>query len=179
LLGARAIFSLFILACRIFGASHDRIINSSVRGFAGEGFFEKIRRQPSYPLLALLRRRLLRYKQERVADRMRLAQIAIRLMPKIERPGAEASFHTHWVFPIEHDTPDDLMRYLWSRGFDASRGTSSMYVVEPPADRSHITCPEARKTFTRSLYLPVYEGLKPRDIERLAQAVQEFVAVTK
>lgn len=173
LLSYRPVFSLFYQGCRIVGASHDEIISASVRGFAGPGFFERIRQRPSYPLLALLARRL-KDDGAGIEDRVALARRAIGLMPAVERPGDQAPWHTHWVFPIQEDEPEMLIPSLWSRGFDATRGASSLCVVEPPEGRPETEPSKARRAFSRLLYLPVHPGLRRRDVERLARAVQEI-----
>jgi perosamine synthetase len=176
LLSYRPVFSLFYRGCRLAGASHDAIISGSVRGFAGPGFFGRIRQRPSFPLLALLARRLKRCDSQGIEDRAALARLAIGLMPTVERPGDRAPWHTHWVFPIQEDEPEMLIPSLWARGFDATRGASSLCVVDPPADRPEMEPAQARRAFSRLLYLPVHPGLRGRDVERLAQAVQESKA---
>jgi perosamine synthetase len=177
LLSYRPVFSLFYFGCRLTGASHDAVISGSVRGFsgtgAGAGFFGRIRQRPSFPLLALLARRL---KQDGrgIEERAALARRAIGLMPSVERPGDQAPWHTHWVFPIQEEEPEMLIPSLWARGFDATRGASSLCVVDPPADRPETEPSQARQAFSRLLYLPVHPGLRRRDVERLARAVQEI-----
>jgi dTDP-4-amino-4,6-dideoxygalactose transaminase len=172
----RPLFSLFCQACRMAGASHDAIINDSVRGFAGPGFFERIRRRPSFPLLALLARRLKRCDRTGIEERSALARVAIGLLPAVERPGDQAPWHTHWVFPIQADEPEMLIPALWARGFDATRGASSLCVVDPPEGRPELEPSEARRAFARLLYLPVHPGLTRQDVERLARSVQEIKA---
>jgi dTDP-4-amino-4,6-dideoxygalactose transaminase len=172
----RPLFSLFCQACRMAGASHDAIINDSVRGFAGPGFFERIRRRPSFPLLALLARRLKRCDRTGIEERSALARVAIGLLPAVERPGDQAPWHTHWVFPIQADEPEMLIPALWARGFDATRGASSLCVVDPPEGRPELEPSEARRAFARLLYLPVHPGLTRQDVERLARSVQEIQA---
>jgi perosamine synthetase len=173
LLSYRPVFSLFYQGCRIAGASHDAVISGSVRGFAGPDFFGRIRQRPSLPLLALLARRL-KGDGRGIEDRAALARLAIGLMPSVERPGDQAPWHTHWVFPIQEDEPEMLIPSLWARGFDATRGASSLCVVDPPKDRPETEPSRARRAFSRLLYLPVHPGLRRRDIERLARAVQEI-----
>jgi dTDP-4-amino-4,6-dideoxygalactose transaminase len=95
-------------------------------------------------------------------------------MPDLERPGEQVPDHTHWVFPVLHGAPDELVRHLWAAGFDATRGASSMYVVEPPAGRAGAAAAEATRAFARMLYLPAHEGTSRRDLERLARAVNGF-----
>jgi perosamine synthetase len=173
------IFGIFVAVCQCLGRSHDQIISSAVRGFPGPGFFTKIRQQPCSPLLALLERRLKNFDQSRIERRMAVASAAIKFMPHIERPGAKAPRHTYWVFPIQTATPDKLMQFLWRMGFDATRGASSLYVVEPPIDRPKLMSNGApRQVIQNVLYLPVYPGITANDLQRLACAITDFQADT-
>lgn len=172
----RAVYSLFTFGCRMLDISHDRIISNRVRGFAGKHFFAQIRQRPSSALLALLERRLRELNHERIAERIALAELAIAGMRSMKRPGDQAQNHTHWVFPILHETPEGLIRHLWDRGFDATLGASSLYVVDPPVDRPERQPTEAKQAFQQLLYLPVDAGMSRRDIVRLCSAVSEFDA---
>lgn len=155
LLSYPSVFTLFALGCKAVGASHDAVISGSVRGFAGPGFFAKIRQQPSAPLLRLLERRFENFDRSTIAERAALARRVIDLLPDLERPGNGAAVHTYWVFPVLHDDPERLIHHLWARGVDATRGASSLCVVEPPGDRPETEPAEARALFARLLYVPV------------------------
>lgn len=172
LLSYRPVYSLFTALCRLLGRDHDRLISERVRGFSGEDLLVEIRQRPSAPLLALLERRLRRFDQGTIARRMAAARLAIERMPSLRRPGDQAPEHTHWMFPALHEQPDELVRSMWNAGFDATRGASSLYVVDPPADRPELEPAEARAAFEHLLYLPVYAGLSPRRIERMATVVR-------
>jgi dTDP-4-amino-4,6-dideoxygalactose transaminase len=172
-LSARWTFTAIMAGCRLLGIDHDEFVGRSARGFPGGELLAKIRRRPSAPLLALLKRRITNYAQSSISERIRLASLAIDLLP-CETPGSEALGHSYWVFAILHDEPDLLMRRLAAHGFDATRGASSLYVVEPPADRPQNRALKAEAAFDRLLYLPVYPGVSPREIERLADAVLCF-----
>jgi len=76
------------------------------------------------------------------------------------------------MFPALHEQPDELVRSMWNAGFDATRGASSLYVVDPPADRPALEPAEARAAFEHLLYLPVYAGLSRQHIERLATTIR-------
>lgn len=175
LLSGRALFAAFVALCRACGTDHERVLGASVRGFAGGDFFRKIRCRPSFPLLALLERRISRFDGRGVARRVELAKFARRLMPRLETPGACAADHSYWVFPVRHRAPDLLMQHLWRKGFDATRGATSLCAFDPPPDRDEPA--DARRALEEVLYLPVYAGMSERDVERLAAAVAEFDAV--
>jgi perosamine synthetase len=170
------VFSVFVAACRAVGRCHDEVISAAVRGFPGAALIASIRHQPGYPLLALLHRRLRRFDPVAIEQRMEAAHAALRLTPRMRRPGALAEPHTYWVFPIQSHSPDRLVHFLWQQGFDATRGASSLHVVEPPAERGEFIPTEAGQAMREVLYLPIYPGISRDDLQRLAQAVTDFEA---
>ena len=177
LLGYRPFYTLFVNAARLFGADHERVLATAVRGFAGGEFFTRIRRRPALPLLAMLRRRIAQGLQPSVARRCARARQLADLLPAVERPGALAAWQSHWVFPVVHPRTDALIAYLQARGFDATRGASSMAVVA--LTNSGMRAPKATNVasaFAMLCYLPAHEGMSARDIERLAAAMREFEA---
>jgi dTDP-4-amino-4,6-dideoxygalactose transaminase len=173
LLSCRPVYSLFIALCRISGIDHDRLISEKVRGFPGDQFFQQIRHRPSAALLSLLAHRIRTFDPRTIERRTAIANHAIEQMPLLPRPGDRAAAHTHWVFPVLDESPDEILPPLWKKGFDATRGASSLHVVEPPADRPDLDPVEARQAFQRLLYLPVYSGVSRRSVERLAAALRE------
>jgi perosamine synthetase len=174
LLMLRLPFTLFCAACRVLERDHDDVVSHAVRGFSGPDFFANIRHQPSFPLLALLHRRLARFDGRRVEQRRQAADLVRRLSPGLARPGREAADHSYWTFPVESDLPDDLVRHLWRCGFDATRGSWSLYAVPAPAAGAHPEATEAVATMRRVVYVPVYPEVAPRDLVRLADALREF-----
>lgn len=169
-------FSLLANCCRWLGTSHDAVLSRSVRGFADGDFFRRIRRQPSLPLLALMIRRLKQSHANRVARRIGLAERILVELPGITRPGENAGYHSYWVLPVHHDRPDELIRSLWQSGFDATRGASSMTVIEP--DDPGLPVPhQARDSLRRLLYLPFDESMSDADVQRLAAAIRNFESI--
>ena len=177
MLAWRPIYTLFGAICRLAGINHDRLISSTVRGFPGGEFFRRIRQRPCCALLNLLERRLAHYDRGEIAARIAAAQTASRLLPYLDRPGDRTQHHTYWLYPILHEYPEALIDFLWRDGFDATRGASSMYVVEPAPDRSHLPAANARRIFSRLLYLPVHSRMTHRDIERLANCLTQFETI--
>jgi dTDP-4-amino-4,6-dideoxygalactose transaminase len=176
LLAKRPLYGAFVRLCRVLGTDAERVLAASVRGFAGGDLFRKIRQRPPYPLLALLRRRVGQYDAGGIAWRIALAAHARRAMPRLPVPGAEAADHAWWVFPVRHAEADRLMQHLERRGFDATRGASSLAVVDAPPGREAPA--QARQAMEEVLYLPVHEGMDAADVDRLARAVAEFDALS-
>ncbi len=168
------VFGALALACRLLGTDHDVVISRAVRGFSGPDFFGKIRRRPSYPLLALLERRLRTFDGRRIERRRTIAEGARADLPSATHVGAGAHPHSHWIFPIASSAPDLLTRHLWARGFDATRGETSLAVLDPPRDRSELTAIEAADAMSRMVYLPVHLGATRGQLRRLGRAVSDF-----
>ena len=167
-------FGMLAVGCRLTGRTHDRVISHTLRGFPGPDLLRRIRMLPSAPLLALLERRITTFEVRRIERREKIARLALSLIPAIEHPGNAACFHTHWVVPICVDEPDELMRKLWRAGFDATRGASSLAVVDPPSNRPETEPVEARRAMSRLLYLPISPGMRRRDMERLTAIVNAW-----
>jgi len=176
LLSYRAVFTCWTGVLQFLGIDYDALISRSVRGFTGSGFLEKVHRQPSAALLALLARRLATYLQQRVEKRRQLARQAAELLSYATIPGHDNRDHTFWVFPILCDEPEALRRHLIACGFDATLGASSMCAVEPPDD-SRPRARQVERELKRLLYLPVYPGLTIPDLERLVEAIAGFEAL--
>lgn len=166
------VFGALALSCRWLGSTHERMVSGVARGFPGNEFFERIRRQPCAPLLRLLQRRIAQGVQTSAVQRAKHARQLQALLGEC-CVGIAAPTHHHWLFPITHDDPEGLVRRLAARGFDATRRASSLDVI--PAPPGALPAPEAARVFSRLIYLPAHEGMSPGDIERLAAAVVAFV----
>jgi hypothetical protein len=70
------------------------------------------------------------------------------------------------------------MHHLWARGFDATRGASSLGVVTPPAARPDAAASQAQAAMAEMVYLPVSTQMSPDQLERLATEVRAFDATT-
>ena len=163
------VFGVFVRVCRLLGASYDSVIGGSLRSFPGTGLLTRIRRRPSAPLLALLRRRITTYDDSRTEARVALADRIVKSMPGVRRPGEKANAHSHWVFPIYADEPEALKKRLQLVGFDATQGASGMNAIEVSTEGSDLSPRLARSAMDRILYLPVSAHLGEQDIARLAE----------
>lgn len=171
-----AAYGVLASACRLLGTDHDAVISRALHGFAGPDFFRRIRHQPSYPLLALLERRVRTFDGSVIERRRRVAEAARAWLPAAAQVGGAAAHHSHWVFPVTSSAPEQLTRHLWSRGFDATRGRTSLAVVAPPRHRPELTAPEAAGTLSRVVYLPVHAAARSDQLDRLVDAVRDFGA---
>ena len=167
----RPFLALVVRACRLIRFNHDHLFNGSARSFPGPRFFSRIRQQPCTPLLALLRRRLQTYDPRRLAQRASKGELLVRLLhDRVPCPGAAASGHTHWVFPVRVDDPAGVISSLAAAGFDATQG-QSMIVVPPPPDRPELDPRAARDGMAKIVYLPFYPEMPTRSLERMAKVL--------
>jgi len=168
--------SCFVAVSRALGRSHDTVMSACVRGFAGPGFFDRIRNRPSTPLLALLARRLTAFDLARIGRRTEAAESVASRSPGVMRPGTLARPHTHWVFPVLAADPDHAVRTLWANGFDATRGASSLGVLETPGHRPDTDPVQARTAMDGLLYVPALPWLSVHQLDRLALTLNSAVA---
>jgi dTDP-4-amino-4,6-dideoxygalactose transaminase len=168
-------YSGFVRACALAGKDHDKVIQGTVRGFAGGDFFRKIRRQPSAPLCALIARRLEASNGERVRQRIEIAlELRRELGKAVEIAGGDSKLHSYWVFTIQCDAPARVVETLRARGFDAT-AVATLSVLPPPAGREALEARESRQILARMVYLPVYPELPRRKIAELAELVRSSV----
>lgn len=175
LLATRPAYTGFSWACRVLRVDQDALIARSVMGFRGDGFFERIRRRPSAPLLALLHRRLHRSRAETFRERGRVGTDWVGRLPEPLRVGATARHNTWWVIPVRVDDPEALQCYLYGKGFDASRGSSSMVNLGEEVGASGGSCPQGQALMREILYLPVYPGVSAAERRRLLDVIESWL----
>lgn len=169
LVGHEPLFALLRGYARARGTSHDAIIGRAARSFAGGELLQRIRLQPSTPQLALLARRVARPNLERLRARAAAGDAFARSLPEtVRRPGARVAEHSHWLFPVLVVRPDELKTGLWARGFDATRGTSSLTAVEAAPERPDVRAPRAAEMMEQLLFVPVYPEIPAAARRRLA-----------
>jgi dTDP-4-amino-4,6-dideoxygalactose transaminase len=167
----RPAYSTIVSLCRAVGLDHDRLVNSSVRGFANGCFFAGIRKQPSGALLRLMRQRLTRVDQHKLDERMRRAErIMGNLRGTANFPGSACAVHTHWLLPMAAARPSRLIQLLNRAGYDSTQG-QSLIVVPPPVGRPDLIATLARETMAKIVFLPCYAEMPLAAVDRLADIV--------
>ncbi len=147
------------------GVDFDNMANASARGFSKTDLLNQLRRQPSIPLLRLLRRRWSTYNTTRIDRRIALGRTLDRELIDLPPPD-----HTYWIYPVFCECPDELCRRLRAKGFDATR-LARMSVV-PTADENRQAC-RARWVWEHAVVLPWYPELNEQAIMQMAEIVRE------
>jgi perosamine synthetase len=132
----------------LFGGDVDRAISGLTRGFGQSPPVERFRQRPPDAMIALLSRRLA--SPANVARRKGAAEALLGAASGRHTPGGRALEPTYWVTPVLTEDPDSMRRKLMERGFDATRGTTSMRVIGDEPERAT----KASGMMRRILYLP-------------------------
>jgi len=171
LASCRPVLRTWMKACDLTGRDFDQMANATTRGFAGPDFFDRVRRRPSTPLLAMMERRLRKFDSWRVAARAAAGrQLAQLLSGRVLCPAAQTDGHSYWVFPILVANPSEVIAELRREGFDATQG-ASMCVVPPPPAQPILRASLAELTLPGIVYLPLYPEMPPKALQKMANVV--------
>lgn len=152
---------------KMCGRNHDGIASTMARGFAGSGFFLKIRRQPSRPLLQLLDYKLGRWQDRHLERRRQHGQfLQTALGPGVCVLGSQMNRQTWWVFPILVERPDELIPRLWDAGFDASNNCSLHAMLD---EQQSVACSVLRHI----VFLPLHGDMPKSELTRMARIVRQ------
>ncbi len=172
-LSYRTTFRALVAFLRLAGRDFDRVLNNSIRGFPAEELLPQLRQQACAPLLRMLHRRLRIFDESRQARASQRGQgLANSLSSVYGCPASTASPHVFWVFPVLTDFPGSVLARLRREGFDATQG-QSLVAIEAPFGREGISPPVAKSIVDRLLFLPFYEALPDRELDRMALVLTE------
>ncbi|QDV79264.1 DegT/DnrJ/EryC1/StrS family aminotransferase [Botrimarina mediterranea] len=154
----------------------EEFVNTPVRNFNGPRDYQgrKLRKQPSYPLLAMMLHRWKTFDPVKVQQRLDAADAVLSTIPNLSRPGRAAEDHGYWLFPICTDNPVALRRELHRKGFDSTLGHKTFVVLEPPAGYQAFEAAAAKATKEKALYLPIHFRAPKKELVRLAKVIEAF-----
>ncbi len=173
-LGGRTLFALFLRTCRLFGKQLDQVLNGSIRNFPQAEFFNRLREQPSLPLLRLIARRIMNYRNDDLDQRAARGHLLASLLPPGSCPGSEAMPHSFWIFPVQVPDQSVAIAALQTAGFD-STASNSLQPVDPPQDRPELEPLVARRLLAQVIYLPLYSAIPESEIRRMASVLAPVV----
>jgi dTDP-4-amino-4,6-dideoxygalactose transaminase len=166
-LSGRIVFRVVVTVLHLTGRDLDSTLNGTVRNFPGKDLLTQLQHRAPTAMLRLLARRLRTFRSDRHERQARMGRrLADRIAAKVECPGAAASDHSFWVFPICVPDAAAALKAARDAGFDAS-ATSQMRVVPDARGSLHAT-PHAVRLTKQAVYLPLYPELDERDLDRLA-----------
>ncbi len=172
-LSTRWIAGAIATALRWAGTDHDRLATNMARGFPGPKFFEKIRQQPSQPLLRMLARKLNSFSPRYIEQRAgRGNQVASRLTSRVDVLGSQTIRPTYWVLPILVDHRRKLVEQLWRLGFDATTSSSLKPVgseLTPAASLANL--PNCQFILDHLVFLPFDVSIPDEPIDLMVRTI--------
>jgi dTDP-4-amino-4,6-dideoxygalactose transaminase len=173
---SRPVFGLINRLFKARGKDYEDSVSNSVRGVAKLGKNKQLRYQPSNAMLAMLDRRLRRWRDGSLQPRTRTGQELHELLgDHVLQPATANPIHTYWVFPILVNEPLKMIRRLRDEGFDGANLPRSQ-AVAAPEDRPDLTPETARDALARLMILPCYPGIPRAELEREASLVNAVLA---
>ena len=163
------IYGFFILACRFLKIDYDKAIISSVRMVQDDNLFEAIRKNPSTSHLRYLLYRLTSMQENHISQRKEVGDYLKNLLKNCDIHGSANPTHSYWLFPIRSSRREKLVKLLRDSGFDATF-TSTQLIPINEHDNALVEC---EKYMFETIYLPVYETMPKKSLDKLARVVND------
>ena len=158
------------------GPDFDHFVNTSVKAFPAGSTTELVRRLeqlPCAPLLNLMAHRLESFDHVRLMARTASGESLAAMLPPGAHVGGAALDHSHWLFPVVTDAPDELIAAVRASGLDAARSASSVKAIAAPPDRPELEPEHARGVMSRLVFVPSYPELPDGALDALAEILEE------
>ena len=166
------IYGFFILACRFLKIDYDKAIISSVRMVQDDNLFEAIRKNPSTSHLRYLLYRLTSMQENHISQRKEVGDYLKNLLKNCDIHGSANPTHSYWLFPIRSSRREKLVKLLRDSGFDATF-TSTQLIPINEHDEDDNALVECEKYMSETIYLPVYETMPKKSLDKLARVVND------
>jgi perosamine synthetase len=134
--------------------SHEEVLRNAVRGFPSGTVPHIFRTKPCAALRALVTQRFRESEQKIWLERgeQMFASLERARLPRNVLLGYNAHVHTFWLIPITVSNPDAAMNAARNRGYDATRGITSMMALSGEQDS------KAATILRNIVYLPVAQN---------------------
>ena len=171
LLNSKAIYTLFYKLVMVLGKNFEQVLSGFTKGFPGDDICRQIRYRPCIANELLLQRKLKKFRQKSIKERIELANDVLHSIPEKYRIGSQNARHTYWVLPVETNDPDGLINYLRSNGFDASQKASSLVHLESVG----YTMGASDLNLDKLVYLPAYTAMSKSERKQLGKLISSFL----
>ncbi len=94
------------------------------------------------------------------------------MLPAGLHVGGLALDHSHWLFPVVCERPDEAIAAIRAAGFDAARSASSVCAIAAPTGRPDLEASGARMVMSRLVFLPAYPELPDGALGRIVSALK-------
>ncbi|MFN4087796.1 MAG: DegT/DnrJ/EryC1/StrS family aminotransferase, partial [Alphaproteobacteria bacterium] len=167
------VFGALFRVCHLLGRDYEDPVSDAVRNVASLGSAKKIRKRMPGPMLAVLERRLTRWREGSLDGFARMGEsLKRKIGDAVVLPASANRIHNYWVFPILTEEPMRLIRALRAAGFDGANLPRSK-TVAAPSGRPDLEPETAKDALDHLVVLPCYPGMTEADLERQAKIVRE------
>ena len=166
------IYGFFILICRFLRINYDKAIISTVRMVQDDSLLATIRKEPATSQLRYLLYRLTSMNENHIAQRKEVGDYVKNLLKNCDIHGSANPTHSYWLFPIRSSRRDKLVKILRDSGFDATFTSTQLIPINEP-DEDDSTLVECEKYMSETIYLPVYETMSKKSLDKLARVVND------
>lgn len=166
------IYGFFILICRLLNIDYDKVIISTVRMVQDDSLLEAIRKEPATSQLRYLLYRLTSMKENHISQRKEVGDLVKNRLKNCDIHGSANPTHSYWLFPIRSSRKEKLVRSLRDSGFDATFTSTQLIPINEP-DEDNNALVECGKYMSETIYLPVYETMSKKSLDKLARVVND------
>ena len=156
----------------------DGFISRAVKAFppgAPELLLRYLRQRPSGAQVALLRRRIETFTDQRLKARAERGELLTHELSLVcEVLGRAQPHRTHWLLAVMVGDAPALIDDLRYQGFDATQAASTIGALGAPAQKPAFMPVRMRAAMKRTVFLPAYPEMPPRDAARLVSAVFSY-----
>ena len=161
-------------AMRLIGRNHDGMASGMARGFAGPGFFKRIRQKPSVPLLRLLHRKLDEFDDTTIHARASCGRfITEQIESRVYVVGQKMIDPTNWVFAVLVDNRDELVKAMWQKGFDATTHSSLKVVTRTDDPAGATSMIGAQYLLDHMVFLPIDLAMPLKSLQKMVNVIGE------
>lgn len=165
-------YTLFYQLIKARGKDFDQVLSGFTRGFPGKDPLKKIRYRPCDPNKLLIEKRLKDFSSTTLRNRTNLANDILKNIPENMQIGTLNQAHTYWILPIATETPEVLIEYLRSHGFDGTSKASSLIKLETSPGKTPVQ--ENELSLQKLVYLPMDLKMTAAERNQLGILISDF-----
>ncbi|MBC7284244.1 aminotransferase class V-fold PLP-dependent enzyme [Hoeflea sp.] len=151
------------------GRDPDIFIGSMAKGFAGQGLIARIRHRLPEAVRSLIAHKL-RTHPGAAQRKARARQFIAMIDPGLTVPGRANPSTSYWLLPVCVADPSRLVGALRARGYDASRGASSLAAIID--DRTGRPCTKAQQMMDSLVYVPLTRYTGEDEMRQMAKIIK-------
>ena len=136
----------------------------------GDSLLEAIRREPATSQLRYLLYRLTSMNENHIAQRKKVGDYVKNLLKNRDIHGSANPTHSYWLFPIRSSRREKLVKTLRDSGFDATFTSTQLVPINGLYEDDSVLV-ECEKYMSETIYLPVYETMSKKSLDKLARVV--------